>query len=371
MKIIIVFLLMITLSVTLFARVENSDKPLKGQWDFKMKKIWGVEKAGNIDIGEVQAICTAGDGRVYIADAGHSKTHIFNKEGNYLSSFAPKGEAPGEIRHYGGGEQLFVVNNKFIFAERYKIHYFDLDGKFDQFVRIPGDLQVKLFVSEDTLLSASSSPSPLNPDKKGQIILYNLKTQSKKIILEFQPFKKSLASDGTINVVRIIIPDITPLMFVSYRDGKIYYGMSDIYQINMVNLEGKEMGSFTINGRQQKEVTAEYKKDLGIGLGDIPQELVQKIIKGLPDKASFFQGLWIAKNGLIFVFVSDPVNSNLRTFDIFSPEGKYLYSSELKFEKGLILETVYFDDEGYVYIVISDEEGTTTLLKYQITLPAL
>jgi hypothetical protein len=78
----------------------------------------------------------------------------------------------------------------------------------------------------------------------------------------------------------------------------------------------------------------------------------------------------IDKNGLIYVFVSDPDKNSLQALDIFSPEGKYLYSSELKVREGLSIYNIHLKDDLLV-IATEDEEGELRIAKYLIKLPAL
>ncbi|NIM16964.1 MAG: hypothetical protein GTO45_33770 [Candidatus Aminicenantes bacterium] len=188
-----------------------------------------------------------------------------------------------------------------------------------------------------------------------------------------QPYEKATASteiNGQRATVAIVIPSITPMVFVNYRNRKIYYGMSDFYKINVVSLKGKEICSFYIDGRKRKDVSRAFKNDLAKLLGDIPADVVKNIIDGLPKKASFFQGIKIDKNGLIYVLISDPGNETFLAIDIFSPMGKYLYSSELRLEQGRLIKwgDIYFDDD-FLILTVEDEEGNLKVAKYLIKLP--
>jgi hypothetical protein len=366
-----VMLMIIFLTISLFTQTRNPDTPQRGEWDFQLKKIWEIEKAGDDVIGEVQNFCTAKDGRLYLADSKNCKIYIFSTKGKFISSFGEKGEGPGELRNYRMGRQLFAVNNNIIFADWGRIHYFTLDGKFQRYVLIPTDLKPRLFVSEDILISAPLVVNVNDPNiKKGKIILYNAKEKSKKIISEFEPYDRATASDGRQITVSIIIPNITPKMFVQYRDGKIVYGISDLYKINVTSLDGKEICSFSVDGRKQKKIPPTFKNDMKKRLKDLPPEVAKNIINGLPEKASFFSGIEAAKNGLIYVFISDPGNETSQVIDIFSPQGKYLYTSEIKVEKGHSLDEFYFDGD-FLYISALDEEGTVKMTKYVIKQPVL
>ena len=197
--------------------------------------------------------------------------------------------------NYGSGGQLFVVNDTIVFAEWGKLQYFSLDGKYRKTVIIPSNLKPRTFISEDVFISAPATVGiDASGNKKANITLYNIKDQSKRVISEFQPYEKATAStevNGRRATVSIVISSITPMVFVNYRKGKIYYGMSDFYKINVVSLKGKEVCSFHIDGRKRKDVSRAFKNDLARSLGDIPADVVKNIIDGLPKKASFFQDI--------------------------------------------------------------------------------
>lgn len=373
MKRIIFILLSIILTIgpAASAQTANPDKPLKGKWDFRVTKIWAIEDAGDDVIGEVQNIRAAKDGRIYIADSKNCKIYIFSKEGKFISSFGSRGEGPGEIKHYSSGDQLFVLDNTIAFVERGRIQYFSLDGTFIKTIIIPIQLKPRTFVSEDVFVSAP--PMIEDPrNKKAPIKLYNVKDRSEKIISEFQPFDK--ASDTRQNggrqmTIGIIIGNITPLMFVKYRNGKIYYGMSNSYKITAADLKGKKF-TFSVEDRKQKNVSRAYKKELAQGLGDIPGDMLKNILDNLPEKASFFQGIEIDKNGRIYVFVSDPDNRNLQAIDIFSAGGKYLYSAEIKVKEGSSIQNIYLRD-NLLAAAVENEEANLEVAKYSIELPPL
>lgn len=370
MKKIVPVIIMILLTVSMFSQTRNPDKPLKGKWDFQMKKMWEVEMAGNEPFGIIQNIRSADDGRVYILDAKHFKIHIFSKVGKHISSFGKKGEGPGEIRTTRMGTHIHMLKNTLIYVDQNRIHYFSLDGTYGKTVSIPAQLRPRAFVSEVEFISA---PTMIRDprQKTAKIKLYNIKDKSEKVISEFQPFEKAYDTqeDGGRQItVGIIVEDITPMVFVGARNRKVYYGKSDSYKINVVDLKGTENIGFSVEGRERKPVSAAFKKNLTLGLGDIPQDMVKRIIDGLPDKASFFQGFSIDKNGMIYVLVSDPDSESLLTIDIFSPKGTYLYNAELKIEENLSIQTTYLKDNLLLFVV-EDEDGNQKAVKYLLNLP--
>jgi hypothetical protein len=362
-------------SVSLFAYIKNPDKPLKGNWDFQIQKIWDVENAGQDVIGEVHNIAVSADERTYIEDSKNFKIYIFSKEGKFISSFGNKGAGPGEILKYGDGKQLFIVKGTVLFSDVNKIHYFSLEGKYNKTVSLPAGLKPDEFVSEDVFFSV---PYTLNdPDKKeAKIILYNIKEGSQKVISKFFPFENASKSKriGTRQRMTVVIeaPNLIPRMMLAFRNSKVIYGMSDSYRINVLDLKGKENISFGVEGRKLADFPEDLKKELPKMLASVPPDMVKQIIDSLPEKITFFQHISVDRNGLIYVFVSAPEETNIQTLDIFSPGGKYLYTSKLKIAEGLSIKPdfIYFKDDILI-LVAEDNEGTPKVIKYSLKLPVL
>jgi hypothetical protein len=371
MKNFLLAVLLIFLSAVLFTQTRNPDKPLKGQWDFQMKKLWQTQNAGDDVIGVIQNIRSAKDGRIYVVDGKSCRINIYTKGGKFISFFGTKGEGPGEIKNFMAGDQLFVVNETLMFADRSKVHYFTLDGAYNKSKIIPTYMTPRTFVSEHRYISAPAYTRTTG-NKTAKIKLYDLNSQTETVIAEFRPFDKAQAtqeSGGSRSSVGIIIENITPLMFVQYRSGNIYYGMSSAYHIFVKDLKGKKIAGFSMPDRRRKPVSKAYKENLKRGLGDVPPDMLNKILNGLPPKASFFQGIEIDKNGLIYVFVSDPERTSAIAVDIFSPSGKYLYASEFKVEEEHTIQGIYLKDE-LLLLAVEDEEGNQGVVKYSIKIPS-
>ncbi|MCP4221203.1 MAG: 6-bladed beta-propeller [bacterium] len=373
MRRILFVLLMVTLSIGLLARadrVANPDTPQKGTWDFKLQEVWKVDSAGKDVLGNVGVIEVGEDGRVYIMDTKNCKIYIFDKSGTFVSAFGKKGEGPGEIKDFRMGTGLFVVGDSLIVTERGRIHYFSLDGVYKKSVPLTGPLEPRAFVSDNLFVSAPLLNMMQN-DSGTKIKLYNIEDGSETLISQYKTYKKAASakeSGGRRMMVGIIIGGLTPLMTVAYNDGKVYYGMSDSYNISVVDYKGKNKRSFGIDGRSRKQVTAAFKKELGQNFKNIPQEMVKNIMNGLPDKACFFATINVSKSGMVYVSRADPGNNSSRDFDIFSPAGKYLYTAKIKQPGGGDIGNYFFSD-GAIYIVGEDEDGNVLVTKYALNEP--
>ena len=101
----------------------------------------------------------------------------------------------------------------------------------------------------------------------------------------------------------------------------------------------------------------------------MPKEMVDQMVKGMPDHAVFFSRIFVGKKGMIYIFVADLENENGQEVDIFSPEGKYLYHGEIRVEEGSRITSQIAFHENHIFMFVEDEEGESSLIKYKVDLP--
>ena len=278
------------------------------------------------------------------------KIYIFDKKGKFISSFGKRGEGPGEIKRMRG---MFFIDDSVVISDDGKIHFFDKMGKYIKSSIFPVRLRPRAFISGNTFISAPLVPR-VGSKEPAEIAVFDLNTKEQKIIKEYDPYKKAVSAkeDGGGQIaIAIVIRGLTPMMIIHYHKGKVYYGMNNVYNINISDLKSKEKdSSFSVEGKEAKKVSLKFKKDLFSRMGDVPPDMLKNLMEGLPDRASFFHEIKIGNNGLIYVFISDLDNRTSQEIDIFSPDGKYLYSSEIKIKDGESIERYYFNNNTFITI---------------------
>ena len=372
----ILILLLYFLATFSFAgEIKNPDKPLKGNWDLKLKKSWEITKAGDEVLGFPFGQLVCDNGNLVIFDAKNGKNFLYDKDGKFLKSFGPCGEGPGEIREQ---EQLFLVNKKIVAPDRNKIHYFTADGEYSKSVVVKGiRRRPALFLNEDEFISATLIPHNA-PGGIGTISRINVVTDKITTLKEFSVFKGGVAGKGSAEI-HILVNALTPIMTLAhYTDpvsGKtrIYYGMSDTYKINIMDETGKPLGSFSVD-RKKRDLDPKKKKERFKDMYKRrPAAMVDEMIKSLPDKLTYFNRIQVI-DGLVYIFESyfDLANHRRRV-DIFSPEGKYLYCAIIKVEKGLGIRFAPFHNlvlkQGSLHVVLEKEDGILFSAKYAAELP--
>jgi hypothetical protein len=356
----------------LYADIKNRDKPSKGEWDFKMEKIWEIERAREEIFGLPFSMTVSDDGMLYVFDTKNGTNYIFDTDGKFIKAFAREGQGPGEIIRQ---EFTHLVGDKVIIPGMNGVHFFAKDGEYVKTVK-QEEIQrdPRIFIDEENIISAPLT-AVLLPEGKAEIIRRNIKTGEEAIITDFTPMQTGIAASGS-QVIDIIVIGLSPLMTLGFYDGRIYWGMSDSYVINVSDLGGKKITSFSVN-RKKKRISDNFKKKYFRDL-NLPEDMLPQILKSYPNELTFFHRIEV-HNGLIYVYVPDLDldlgQAKIKQIDIFSQEGKYLYRSVVNFGKNLThlfspLNNFIIKDD-HIYAACEREDDTIVILKYKAALPRL
>ncbi|MCP4150219.1 MAG: hypothetical protein GY757_20900, partial [bacterium] len=153
MLIILVFAWMLNGAVP---TVENEDKPARGEWDFRMEKVWSVSSAGEYVL--VHPACFNFDeaGNLYFLDRKNEKIFVLAPDGKFLYAFGKKGEGPGEIKRplalYSIGKYLVVED------QGQRIHYFTRKGEYKNSFFVGNSTNLQAFITMYSLISLKSDP---------------------------------------------------------------------------------------------------------------------------------------------------------------------------------------------------------------------
>ena len=352
------------MTLLLPSRVVNPDKPLKGDWDFKLKKVWTLNKAGD-DVFAQPGIMVSDDATLCVRDWKNRAYYLFSSTGDFKKTFGKQGEGPGEVKW--NAFSCFSVNNTFLVVDLDRVHYFTKNGEFvksllySHFTQEP-----QLFINANELIAARTCNLP---DGKGKITHVNLKIGENKIIKEFSVSRERKLQGGRT----ICLFGLTPMirMGYDYDNQKLYYGINNLYVINAADLKGNILDTFTVEREQRKISTAAIRKEIETFY---PAAAANEILKVLPRKITHFRKIQII-DGFVYVFVDNfGVHWENQQIDIFSPDGKYLYRSVIKPEQG---SEIYFSADNFLiknnhlYVILEDETGEIVITKYRIELPGV
>jgi hypothetical protein len=370
-KKILLLILLTAISVFLFSDIRNRDKPLKGEWDFRLEKVWEVDKAGESVFGRPFTLTVAEDETIYVFDAKNDLNYIFNKDGALVKTFGRSGQGPGEIV---GQERTHLISGKLAIVGRNGIHFFSREGEYLETVRQENIRRPpQIIINEDEFIAFPMTAIG-SPDGSGEIFFCRLDTQVERKIAGFSLTQAGIGQSDD-NVVDIIAVGFSPLLTAAYEQGRLYWGVSHSYQIHISDLEGRAIGGFSID-RETKKISRSSKKKFFRAMS-IPPEMVGPIVKSFPDRLTHFCQIGV-HNGLVYVFVPDldldQGTARIAQIDIFSPEGRYLYRTHLDFGKNLThlfspLSNLAFQN-GYLYAVCVRGDDTVVLAKFKAILPA-
>lgn len=360
------FVVLIT-NALLLGEVMTPDQPLYGKWDFEPEKLWQVERGGGQYFADITAMAVDDKETVFVADRKTVKIFIFNKEGEFISSFGKEGEGPGEIKRF---DHMFLVNDRLLIPDKgtNKVHYFSKEGKYLKSTPLPNRLTPRVFIDENRLLSAPYIDHR-DPKGKGEVILYDIESKTKTQLFDYMTFRKGVVRKTTktsSSTFSYSHSAITPILILAYRDNKIYYGMNHRYRITIRDLDQGELSTFGLK-RERKKVPHRFKDEIMAGI-NFPENIKEQIKKGFPDHFTYFESIQVTSDGLIYVFATDYSALNRRTIDIFSPTGKYIYAAGIKSGPGTTIRRVHFHKDK-LCLVVEDEEGEVTLIKYRIRVP--
>jgi len=354
----------------LAASVQNPDTPEKGEWDFKLRRMWEVTRAGEEVIGRPLQVAVTENGHVVIFDVQFGTNRLFTPEGEFITSFGKRGEGPGEIKNQSW---MYAVGDRVAVPDGAKVHYFGQDGTYLESLAKPFNVNVVGFIDTTTVLAAPLTVFQM-PEGKARISLFDLKNRKEKLLSEFEVFEGGTGQSGG-QTYDVILPGLSPLMTVGCFAGTLYYGMSNAYVIHRADLQGKQIGRFSLQ-RKKRPVSRSAKKDR-FRDSQMPPDAVKQIVDSLPDEIASFDRIE-GHRGLIYVFVADlehwkDRDRQPKQIDIFSPEGRYLYRSFLRFPEGGHLFNTPFTNlaigDGYLVAALEDTEGEVKLAKYRVTLP--
>jgi hypothetical protein len=359
--------------LSLNAGVKNENKPLKGEWNFQLEKVWEVDSAGEDVLVQARTIQVDDKGNIYLLEGKHSKFYVFSPAGKFLYSFGKRGEGPGEYKFVFN---FFLEGKYVIVPDQGRIHYFTKEGKFVKAVN-PGFLTFpRTFIDENRFIMIQSHTE----EKKEyeELEIYDLNTKERSNLAEVVAEKSLTAtrsSGGRRMVMQIKIGDATPSVVTTMHDNALYFGKNDKYLIKKIDLNGNELLTFSLQGKERKKIPLEYKKKrigrISLNGGKLPNEMAEQIIKGMPDYSTYFSQITIEENGLIYVYISNAANETGQEIDIFSPGGKYLYHADIILPEGLIKTSpgpVVIKGNSLL-VFVEDHEGETKLVKYKIVKP--
>jgi hypothetical protein len=103
-------LLIVFTMVGMSPRMANEDKPQRGDWDFKLEKVWEIGSAGDTVLGRPEGILASDDGILYLNDEANRRDYIMG----ISSSLLQRGARGPERSSVTDGSSLPVTTSSFL-----------------------------------------------------------------------------------------------------------------------------------------------------------------------------------------------------------------------------------------------------------------
>ncbi len=366
-KLFFILLTILLFTLFMFGKFINSDKPANGIWEMKPAKIWEIDSVGDDFITRVGGLRVDDSGNVYAMELKIGRIFVFGKDGKFLHYIGKKGEGPGE---YKMAYNFSLIGNRVVVPEMGRLHIFNKDGKFIKTYVQKSFMFPRAFLDENRFIYVKSDREGMGKEPE-KVNIFNLKTEKFKTLFTIPPEKAISAQKGGM---RIVIKDsqTTPGMIIALAKGGIIFGKSDKYELKKIDLSGKELMSFSLEGRSRKSISESFKRkrfeNIMVNGGRMPKEMIDMMVKNMPDIATYFTRITVDETGKIYVYVSDLENTHGQDIDIFSSKGKYLYSVKLHFDEYEIKSALVIKN-GFLYFFGENEDGEGALLKFRVVHP--
>lgn len=370
MKIIILFFIMILCFTAYAGEIINTAVPLKGEWNFHLRKVWEVNSAGDDLLAVVRNIQVDKNGRIYFYDFKLRKFYVLQPDGKFLLSFGRPGEGPGEFRRV---LEFFLLDNTLVVSDERKILFFTKEGKFEKDIvpRRPYENVPRAFVDKNRFIKIPPKPEDQNQDRD-RIEIYDIANKKDSIIAEIAEEENTVQVGRSTSVV-FAGGKYKPSVILCVKDNHLYYAKNDKYIITKLALTSKKSMTFTVEEKKRHKIPKEEKEKFYSRLIKVlSKEMVDRAMKAIPDEATYFFRLDVDDTGLIYVYLTNPgANPWEREMDIFSPAGKYLYHSRITFPEGYSIKSPLEIQGNYLHVFLENQEGEGSLVKYEIDKPKI
>ncbi len=281
---------------------------------------------------------------IYVLDSREVNIKVFDDQGKFLRSFGRKGEGPGELD--GPGYLNIFRRNEIAVKEvgNRRITFYDLDGEYKR-----------------SLSTARFSSGDMQIDSKGNIFLIVVAFRDGQRRRELQKFDSNLKYIKTFDYMdspmerEVAFFKAAPSFAILKGDLIAYGSPEKDYEIKIYNNEGILI----------KRILREFSHD------KIPQKEIEFANKGvskkleiyIPEYYSPYYKIFGDSEGRIITLRRYKLIENVVSYDVFSPEGKYLTTKTLKadfYEYGCLWRN------NKLYVMGEDEEGLPIVRVYRI-----
>jgi hypothetical protein len=304
---------------------------------------------------EVWDVAVDDAGNIYILDAGNQRLLIFDREGGYVQTIGRRGEGPGEFQR---PLSVFLDRDRNICVMGYRVlHCFDPAGVFIERLTLPifnhdvlADSRDRIVLVGRVVTAGGWDLGVVTLDAAGEI------TGRVRLFPGFRDLGGGLT----------IMHDYSPhVRIADLAERGIVFAHCYDYRLYRAGWSGEIDLIITREGAGERISRAEIDRivtDFGerTRLGWTRSDI--EVAADLPDRRPCIRDLLADDLGRIYVRRLKSVldESTAETYEIFGPEGYYLYSLTLPFAPAVIREGCCYE------VRTSDETGEIRVIRHLI-----
>jgi hypothetical protein len=280
------------------------------------------------------------ENNIYALDSMANRVKVFNKDGVYLRSFGRKGQGPGELEYpinmlCLNGTDIIINNNG-----RGIIQSYSLDGVLVKEIKVP------ILVSNKYV----------DIDSKGNLysLIPSLRLGFEQIIKIPPPYDKyEILVTKRAEKEYAVPPD--QLRYAIYKRNKLLWGITDKYELNIADENGKIIQKIIKRSRPIK-LTDQYKKRYRDSLPASMRDGAVEFKSDFPPFDFFFAD----GSGNIFVKTYEKLKGKDEyIFDVFDTEGRYLTRISMPIGDEIsTLQGKYIKVDDKIYTYLFNDEGS-------------
>jgi hypothetical protein len=295
---------------------------------------------------------------IYVLDAGSCRIQKYDRRGKFVQTIGRQGQGPGEFER--PVHIFFDVEDNIYILGLSKIHILNKDGDFMKRLTTQSFIMNIAPERPDNILVTGHTPG--EKMRNLGIMVLDPEGQIQKTLTEFEGVPL-MQGGWTISL------DYSPdLRLSQHGELGIIYGYSFDYTLYRMNWQGeqtliikREIKRESISRQERNKILDEHmKRTSSSGLGFTKEQVANA--GNLPKFRPFFDRILTDDPGRIYVRRLKSVldETQEHEFDIFGPEGVFLYSTHLDLTPHVI-------KGGFMYHSrYSEETGETKVIRYRI-----
>ena len=326
--------------------------------------LFEITGSSDVTFSRISDLKVSSNGTIIVADALANRIHLFDSDGNFLSTALREGRGPGEVQNLLGRITLSDDDRLLIYDQSLRrLSIFDLEN--DQ-LQPSQDLSLERNASFFHLLNNKiylySSTSIASTDGDGRDRLLELDTDGTVLRSSIATFQRSDELMITTESMSMgMSTEYHEKNHVGFNDNKMVQNRSNQIGFTLYDLKNGEIIQETHLNRPQKVLQTSVKKEYVDNIlesGFIPKSKRSQLLSDMPEFEPVVQTLKYDSDGTVWLKINEAKNTGWLLFSDESGEPIGRLFSELD---GNLISV----HNSHLFVANEDEEGYPKLRIYR------